>query len=474
VWVGQQLDTATVKQRAYNAESTAEKILPTSMAYADQSQRIAILKGALSSLHQEYDNTTLAFSNEQLKIKLEGARQAKAEIIDLIGLVGPYTTMRQKMVEADEKASEERMKMESDVTRFFAEEYGKQLESQHEAAVKSNVEAAKDAAAMRVIAQIQTTSGASAYVISKQEEQIKLRAILQTEQADLTRAHQREVAEQQAFISQMQSLAAHTDNADDKSKYLAAAANAQTQLTAATRQYNEEMSRTAAAIQASQLATAKLDNSWRAFFAQANHETLTLAATIRGELQSSMQQATDAFGKGIAKSLVEGKSFGKEMVGVARQMSESMIEGLIRWGMQDLITKMGMKATAATLAGANATASMAAAPWPIDMGAPAFGATMLGAAMAFEYGGIVPGVTTGDSVPALLTPGEAVFPKSLTEGLQNAARSGNMGGSPEVHVHIHQTNHVQALDSEGVERVLNEHKDTLAQHFNDHVRRMNH
>jgi hypothetical protein len=142
--------------------------------------------------------------------------------------------------------------------------------------------------------------------------------------------------------------------------------------------------------------------------------------------------------------------------------------------MQDLITKMGMKATAATLAGANATASMAAAPWPIDMGAPAFGATMLGAAMAFEYGGIVPGVTTGDSVPALLTPGEAVLPKSLTEGLQNAARSGNMGGSPEVHVHIHQTNHVQALDSEGVERVLNEHKDTLAQHFNDHVRRMNH
>jgi hypothetical protein len=471
VWVGQQLDAATVKQHAYNAESTAEKILPTSMAYADQSQRIAILKGALTGLHQEYDNTTLAFSSEQLKIKLAGAEDTKKQIIDIIGLVGPYTTMRQKMVEADEKAGEARMKMESDVTRYFAAEYGKQLELQHEAAVKSNVEAAKDAAAMRVVTQIQTASGASAYVISKQQEQEQLRAILQKELTDLTAAHQREIAEQQSFVSQMQAQAAHTDNADDKSKYLAAAANAQTQLTAATRQYNEEMARTTAAIQTSEMETAKLDNTWRAFFSQANHETLSLAATIRGELQTSMQQATDAFSKGISKSLVEGKSFGKEMTSVARNMSESMIEGLIKWGAQDLMTKLGMKATAANLAGANATASMAAAPWPVDMGAPAFGASMLGTAMAFEKGGIVPGVTLGDTVPAMLTPGEAVLPKSLTESLTHRSRSGSMGG--EVHLHVHQTNHVQALDSEGVDRVLTEHRDTFAKHFNDHVRRLN-
>jgi hypothetical protein len=48
-----------------------------------------------------------------------------------------------------------------------------------------------------------------------------------------------------------------------------------------------------------------------------------------------------------------------------------------------------------------------------------------------------------------------------------------MGQSGEVHVHIHQTNHVQALDSEGMDRVLDAHKDRLAQHFNDHVRKMN-
>jgi hypothetical protein len=152
-------------------------------------------------------------------------------------------------------------------------------------------------------------------------------------------------------------------------------------------------------IQNAALATAKLDNSWSSFFGHANSETLTLAATIRGELQSSMTSATNAFSQGIAKSIVEGKSFGKSMAQVAREMSESMISGLIRWGVQDLITKAGMKATAASLAGANATASMAGAPFPVDLGAPAFAASMMGTAMAFEYGGIVPGVTRGDSVP---------------------------------------------------------------------------
>lgn len=36
--------------------------------------------------------------------------------------------------------------------------------------------------------------------------------------------------------------------------------------------------------------------------------------------------------------------------------------------------------------------------------APALGATAFASVMAFETGGIVPGVTDGDSVPAMLTP----------------------------------------------------------------------
>jgi hypothetical protein len=187
-----------------------------------------------------------------------------------------------------------------------------------------------------------------------------------------------------------------------------------------------------------------------------------------------MQQATNAFSQGIAKSLVEGKSFSKEMMNAGREMTESLIEGLIRWGIQDLITKLGMKASASSLAGANATASMSLAPWPVDMGAPAFGASMMGAALAFETGGLVPGVGNRDSVPAMLTPGEAVLPKRLTEGLTNAANSGRIGGGTHVHVHYAPTNHIQALDSDGVDKVLTEHKETFHRHFEDHVRKMNH
>jgi hypothetical protein len=387
-----------------------------------------------------------------------------------------YMETNKQKAESDAKLDEQRMQMESSVTHFFAEEYKKQTEemlrateTQHEAAVRANDETVKDAESARKISQMGVQ--ASAYVLSKQKEQAEIRAILQREQSDLIAAHQREIAEQQQYISKMHDLAASSSGAAQVNATNEATA-AQTKLTAATRQFNEEMARVKVAIQASELETAKLGNSWGVFFAQANHETLSLAATIRGQLQQSMQEATDAFAKGIAKSLVEGKSFGKEMMGVARQMSESMIEGLIRWGMQDLITKMGMKATAATLAGANATASMAAAPWPVDMGAPAFGASMLGAAMAFEMGGIVPGVGIGDVVPAMLTPGEAVLPKNLTDNLRSAARSGNMGGG-EVHIHNHFSPQIHAMDSEGVDRVLTEHRDTFAKHFNDHVRRQN-
>jgi hypothetical protein len=388
-----------------------------------------------------------------------------------------YMETNKQKAESDAKLDEARVQMEASVTHFFAEEYKKQTDEmqraaqqQHESAERANDEAVKDAESARKISQMGVQ--ASAYVQSKQKEQADIRAILQREQSDLIAAHQREIAEQQAYISKMNDLAASSTGAAQVNATNEATA-AQTKLTAATRQFNEEMARNKAAIQASELETAKLNNSWAVFFAQANHETMSLAATIRGELQSSMQQATDTFAKGIAKSLVEGKSFGKEMMSVARQMSESMIEGLIRWGMQDLITKMGMKATAATLAGANATASMAAAPWPVDMGAPAFGASMLGAAMAFETGGIVPGVGNKDTVPAMLTPGEAVLPKNLTDNLRSASRSGSSGNGPEVHIHHSPTYHVQTIDGDGIKQVLTEHAEQFHQHVENHIRKMN-
>lgn len=388
-----------------------------------------------------------------------------------------YLETNKQKAESEQKLDEQRMDLEASVTRYFAEQNKKRTEDdfraaeqQHDAAAKANDESMKSAEALRKISETQTVSAASAYLISKQEEQARLRKILQQEQTDLTAAHQREIAEQQAFASQMSAIAANSSG-ETRTKALADAANAQTQLTAATRQYNQEMARTSAAIQASDMETAKLNNSWRQFFMESNKDLLSLTSMLNGQVQTAMKQVTDGFAQGVAKAAVEGKSFGKSMADVAKQMSESMIEGLIKWGMQDLITKMGMKATASSLAGANAVASMAAAPWPVDMSAPAFGASMMASSLAMEAGGIVPGVGRGDIVPAMLEPGEGVLSNRAMDNLKNASRG---GGSGVTHVHNNTFAPViHAVDSDGVDRMLTEHHQVFKKHLESHARRMN-
>ncbi|MFZ3279090.1 MAG: hypothetical protein WA182_19505 [Candidatus Sulfotelmatobacter sp.] len=388
-----------------------------------------------------------------------------------------YLETNKQKAESEQKLDEQRMDLEASVTRYFAEQNKKRTEDdfraaeqQHDAAAKANDESMKSAEALRKIHETQTVSAASAYLISKQEEQARLRKILQQEQTDLTAAHQREIAEQQAFASQMSAIAANSSG-EARTKALADAANAQTQLTAATRQYNQEMARTSAAIQASDMETAKLNNSWRLFFMESNKDLLSLTSMLNGQVQTAMKQVTDGFAQGVAKAAVEGKSFGKSMADVAKQMSESMIEGLIKWGMQDLITKMGMKATASSLAGANAVASMAAAPWPVDMSAPAFGASMMASSLAMEAGGIVPGVGRGDIVPAMLEPGEGVLSNRAMDNLKNTSRG---GGSGVTHVHNNTFAPViHAVDSDGVDRMLTEHHQVFKKHLESHARRMN-
>ena len=85
----------------------------------------------------------------------------------------------------------------------------------------------------------------------------------------------------------------------------------------------------------------------------------------------------------------------------------------------------------------------------------------------------MPGVGNRDSVPAMLTPGEAVLPKRLTDNLMHS-NDRTSSGAQEVHVHHHNTFNVHAMDSEGVDRVLEKHSDTFEKHFSNHVRKMNH
>lgn len=116
----------------------------------------------------------------------------------------------------------------------------------------------------------------------------------------------------------------------------------------------------------------------------------------------------------------------------------------------------------AAVAGAAGTASFAGAPWPIDMGAPAFGASMY--ADASSYAALAQLATGTNELPrdmiAQVHEGERIIPKAdntrLIQMMSMASGGINGGGRPDVHLHyapnIHERERVdlkQLLSSGG-------------------------
>ena len=103
---------------------------------------------------------------------------------------------------------------------------------------------------------------------------------------------------------------------------------------------------------------------------------------------------------------------------------------------------------------------------------PVLGAAAFASVMAFEGGGIVPGVGIGDIVDAKLEPGETVIPKKMTEQLNRAANSDDAGPRP-VQVHVHHAPTIHALDAESMGRVLQKNAEVLTKHVEHTIRKMN-
>ncbi len=178
---------------------------------------------------------------------------------------------------------------------------------------------------------------------------------------------------------------------------------------------------------------------------------------------SAEKRFNDEIARSIGDMVTRHERMGKMLISLGDQVAAGLIQNAIKSILADDMTNphdAGAAARKAYLAGMQF-------PFPVNlvMG-PALGAMAFASVMAFEGGGIVPGVGNTDSVPAMLTPGEAVLPKSLTEGLRNAGRSGS-GGGGEIHVHTHFSPQIHAVDSEGVDRMFHEH--TL-----NHLRKFNH
>jgi hypothetical protein len=206
------------------------------------------------------------------------------------------------------------------------------------------------------------------------------------------------------------------------------------------------------------------------------HENEITAIKDKAEIErnsrimSAEQRMNDSLASGLTQVLMRHQTFGAMMVGIGNQVVSGMMQNAIKSVMANDFTKESDAAAAARkayLAGMHF-------PFPanIVMG-PALGALAFASVMAFQDGGVVPGIGKGDRVPAMLEPGEGVVPGGVMDGLRNMARSGTMGGGSHYHAHVSPTYNLQALDTAGMEKVLAKHSDTIQKHVSNTLRKMN-
>jgi hypothetical protein len=203
------------------------------------------------------------------------------------------------------------------------------------------------------------------------------------------------------------------------------------------------------------------------------HENRLAQIKMQAEEQSNAQilaaeqRRNDAIAKGLASVLTGHERMGKMMVQLGDQMAMGMIQNALKSIIADDMTKPHDAAAAARkayLAGMHF-------PFPANLVmAPTLGAMAFASVMAFEDGGIVPGVGRGDIQPAMLEPGEGVISKKNMERLAQGSDKQKTG---DVHIHAPFQPHIHAVDAEGVERMLTKHHQVFQKHLVSHARRMN-
>ncbi len=186
---------------------------------------------------------------------------------------------------------------------------------------------------------------------------------------------------------------------------------------------------------------------------------------------SAEEQFNDTIVSGLTQVLMGHQSFAAMMEGLTSEVAASLMQAAIKHVEANLLTKQSDAGAAA--ASAYKIGLSMGGPAGMILG-PVFAATAYAGVMAFNTGTDgVPGVGHGDTVPAMLTPGEGVVPGGVMDGLRKMVRSGGMGGAPTYHVHHSPTYHVQTIDGNGVREMLKKHSDEFARHVHAELRKGN-
>ena len=181
---------------------------------------------------------------------------------------------------------------------------------------------------------------------------------------------------------------------------------------------------------------------------------------LRDQQIANIRKVTDAYTQDISKMLTLQTSFMSGMKSLWADLQQT-IAGILDRILQKFVlneaTKLGLAKTDATStvatevgkAGAGGVASMAAAPFPLNLTAPAFGAEMAAAAASF---GVVAGFDIGawnlskDQL-AVVHQGEMIIPSALAGGMRglfqavsndNGGVGGGLGnGGDKIELHLH-------------------------------------
>jgi hypothetical protein len=393
-------------------------------------------------------------------------------------------TAAEKLYTENENAAKE--KAEAIETSLRGEEAvrkanGESIESEAQASIRLGEVKLK-------VAESGIKSAASSGLISKIEEQKELKKILVQEEADRQAAYARELTAAQSNAAALAAAATASKGDGDEAQKIKASSDARAKLNAMIAQNTALTGQNAAAINAADVAEKRARGDFSQWVKDMHRDLPTTAKM----LQTSFQKGFDSVNAGFAKTLMTGKGFGKEMRQVGQELLQSVIEqelkklevyvmGLIQKKTtavtsdaeevaQATAKAAAMKTLAASEAGAWAFESvMSAMPYPGNMiQAPIAAGMAVAQAMAFNKGGEVPGYGSGDTVPAMLTPGETVVTKALTEQVKsNGSSRADRGGDTHVAVHVH------AVDAAGFEGLIKKHSSMLQKHVTSAVRRAN-
>jgi hypothetical protein len=453
-----QADHATATARLEIQRASIQERLASDIAFADRERDVelagnAAQMAALDRLSKDYPNALAALKGKALEIAQQHATKiteltAKADVaLYSKSLVDLEQSEREK-IDATQKGTAQRL---AAIDAAIKEEQSRNMQdlASYRALLTERVQTlqqmAQEEAKIRSemgLQEAQSFLKAGEMMLSAQKQQDALAnsTHLVTEQERV--AQETQIADEEyaiKIVTYAKELAALDKNDKDYLNKLRELQNQEKQL---TQQHENDI----AAIKEK---------------AQEQQNQSQLAAITKME---------QLFAGGFAQVIMGHESFAKMMNSIGNEV----VSGMLKNAMMSIMTaNMDKEAKAAKAArDAYANGEAIGGPAGLVLG-PVFGAAAFAAVMAFEGGGIVPGFGRGDIVPAMLSPGEAVLPKGMTDMLQNAAQRGDGGGGHHYHVvnHIKMTAH--ALDSDGVDEVFTKHAGKIQRHFENTLRKMN-